>query len=117
MEIQTIKKQMKTYRITYEDLSKESGLSISTIKKIFSGVSQYPRIDTIKAIETAFLKLSPQWTEEEKATGVGSHPIVLSDEDAYRLNVLARAEEVLGKEFVDAHIKLLELATENATKK
>lgn len=58
-----------------------------------------------------------QWSENDIVQGVGSHPIVLSDEDSYRLNVLARAEEVLGKEFVDAHIKLLELATENALKK
>ena len=53
MEIQEIKAYMKENRITYDMLSEKSGLSISTIKKIFSGVSQYPRIDTIRAIERA----------------------------------------------------------------
>ena len=53
MEIQAIKKYMKDNHITYDELSKRSGLSISTIKKIFSGISQYPRIDTVQAIERA----------------------------------------------------------------
>lgn len=53
MEIQEIKKHMKNNRITYNDLSQMTGLSISTIKKIFSGISQYPRIDTIRTIERA----------------------------------------------------------------
>ena len=70
MEIQAIKKYMKDNHITYDELSKRSGLSISTIKKIFSGISQYPRIDTVQAIERALGLESPQWTEEERAQGV-----------------------------------------------
>lgn len=70
MEIQAIKKYMKDNHITYDELSKRSGLSISTIKKIFSGISQYPRIDTIQAIERALGLESPRWTEEERAQGV-----------------------------------------------
>lgn len=53
MEIQAMKKYMKENHITYEELAKRSGISISTIKKIFSGISQYPRIDTIRTIERA----------------------------------------------------------------
>jgi transcriptional regulator with XRE-family HTH domain len=53
MEIQEIKKYMKDNRITYNDLADMTGLSISTLKKIFCGVSQYPRIDTMQAIERA----------------------------------------------------------------
>lgn len=44
MEIQAIKKYMKENKITYDELAERSKLSISTIKKIFSGISQYPRI-------------------------------------------------------------------------
>ena len=40
MEIQEIKKYMKSNHITYEQLAQRSGLSISTIKKIFSGIAQ-----------------------------------------------------------------------------
>jgi transcriptional regulator with XRE-family HTH domain len=53
MDILEIKQYMKRNKITYEQLSERSQLSISTIKKIFSGISQYPRIDTMQAIERA----------------------------------------------------------------
>ena len=53
MDICEIKQYMKQNKITYEQLSERSQISISTIKKIFSGVSQYPRIDTMQAIERA----------------------------------------------------------------
>ena len=53
MEIQEIKAYMKSKCITYQDLADMTGISISTIKKIFSGVSLYPRIDTMQAIERA----------------------------------------------------------------
>lgn len=69
MEIQAIKKHMKDNHITYDELSKRSGLSISTIKKIFAGISQYPRIDTMQTIERA-LGLAPTFTDEERAQGV-----------------------------------------------
>ena len=117
MEIQQIKSYMKQNKITYEELSKKSNLSISTIKKIFSGISQYPRMDTMKTIENALGLNNVEFTEQEKKEfNLGDHKIALSDVDKYRLNVLARAEEVLGKEFVDAQIKLLEYATEKGMK-
>ena len=53
MDVQSIKNYMKINKITYDELAERSGLSISTIKKIFSGISQYPRIDTMQAIEKA----------------------------------------------------------------
>ena len=52
-QIQEIKTYMKANKITYDDLAERSGLSISTIKKIFAGISQYPRIDTITTIRNA----------------------------------------------------------------
>lgn len=53
MDIQEIKKYMRDNNITYEELSKKSNLSISTIKKVLAGISRYPRIDTMQAIERA----------------------------------------------------------------
>ena len=71
MEIQAIKQYMKEHHITYEELATRSKLSISTIKKIFSGISQYPRIDTMQAIEAALeLNRPNEWTEEDKANGI-----------------------------------------------
>lgn len=69
MEIQEIKAYMKAKKITYDELSAKSGLSISTIKKIFSGISQYPRIDTMQAIEKALgivQEDTPTYTEEQR---------------------------------------------------
>ena len=80
MEISAIKKYMKDQKITYDELATRSGLSISTIKKIFSGISQYPRIDTMKAIEDA-LGLSEKPKAKEEAAGMGAHGTVLSAEE------------------------------------
>lgn len=69
MDILLYKKILKQKKMTYEDLSKLSGLSLSCIRKIMSGAAQYPRIDTIEAIESA-LGLSSDITPEERAAGV-----------------------------------------------
>lgn len=53
MTIQEIKNYMKQQKITYEKLAEMTGLSVSTITKIFGGFAKYPRVDTIHAIEQA----------------------------------------------------------------
>ena len=72
MEIQAIKKYMKDNHITYDELAARSKLSISTIKKIFSGISQYPRIDTMQAIESALglNQATLEWTADDQAEGI-----------------------------------------------
>ncbi len=57
-----------------------------------------------------------EWTPDEIAQGVGNHAVVLSDEDSYRLDVLARAEETLGKPYVDGVIQLLEFNIQSTKK-
>lgn len=110
-------KTRKEQKITLEILSEKSGIALSTIKEIFRGKTATPRIDTVQAIERA-LGLAPTFTDEERALGLSdSHAVVLSDKDRQRLNALARAEEILGVEFVDAQIKLLEIAADTKAKK
>ena len=53
MSIDEIKQYLKQNKITYNKLAELTGLSISTIKKIFAGTSKYPRVDTIECIERA----------------------------------------------------------------
>ncbi len=53
MEINEIKKILKTRQITYEKLSSISGVPIQTIQKVFAGITKHPRIDTMQAIEKA----------------------------------------------------------------
>ena len=47
------KKQKKELKLTFEELSEKSGISISTLKNIFNGYTPDPRMETVKAIETA----------------------------------------------------------------
>ena len=53
MDIENIKKFMKEKKLTYDTLSKLSGIPLNTIKNIFRGKTQNPRIDTMQAIEKA----------------------------------------------------------------
>ena len=112
MEIQAIKKYLKENHITYEELAEKSQLSISTIKKIFSGISQYPRIDTMQAIENA-LGITSQWTEAEIAQGVGNHPVPLEQEELYWLDLLNRVKDKLGEKYLSAVLQMLEMSLQN----
>lgn len=69
-KIQYYKGYLKQKNITYEKLSEMSGIPLNTLKNIFRGKTEHPRIDTIQAIERALGIDSPQWTEEERAQGV-----------------------------------------------
>jgi transcriptional regulator with XRE-family HTH domain len=53
MTIQEIKEYLKLNKITYQDLSERSGIALNTLKNIFRGKTEHPRIDTMQAIETA----------------------------------------------------------------
>lgn len=83
MDIQQIKNIMKSQGITYEELSFMSNIPLNTLKNIFRGKTQNPRIDTMKAIEKAlgldnealtdisaeerdFIEVFRQLTEDEK---------------------------------------------------
>ena len=112
LDIVSYKNRKKELGMTFEDLSNLSGVPVQTLHNIFRGHTTTPRIDTVQAIERA-LGLAPTFTDEERALGLSdSHAIVLSDKDRYRFHVLSRADEILGEEFVDAQIKLLEIATD-----
>lgn len=53
LDIQRLKEAKKAKKITFDNLSVESGIPVSTIYDIFRGVTTSPRIDTIEAIEKA----------------------------------------------------------------
>jgi len=53
MTIQEIKAYMKANKITQIELAERSGLPLQTLRKIFCGNTQNPRIDTMQAIEHA----------------------------------------------------------------
>ena len=64
MNIETLKRRKKELKMTFEELSALSDVSISALKDIFRGDTPHPRIDTIQAIERA-LGISEQSYEEQ----------------------------------------------------
>lgn len=71
MDIERYKTILKKNKMTYEDLAKETGLSLGCIKRIMAGIAQFPRIDTIEAIERALgldnrTTTTPPTTEKEE---------------------------------------------------
>ena len=53
LEISEIKAYLRAHGITYAKLSEMTGLSVSTITKIFGGFAKYPRVDTLRLITNA----------------------------------------------------------------
>lgn len=87
MTILEIKSFMKTNKITYEMLSKKSGIPLTTLKYIFSGKTENPRIDTMRAIETA-LEIDTAWTSNDLTNGISL---------TKKVSITADEEEVLDK--------------------
>lgn len=50
-DLNTWKQRKRELKITLDDISKQTGISISTIKDIFRGATYAPRLDTVQAIE------------------------------------------------------------------
>lgn len=53
MTLDEIKNYLKVNKITYKELSEQSGVPESTLKNLFSGATTNPRISTMQAIERA----------------------------------------------------------------
>lgn len=72
MDIFKIKKALKDKHMTYANLSELTGIPIGTIKRLLSGVTVNPRIDTIEKIEEVLGfpssdMVSPYLTEQEES--------------------------------------------------
>ena len=80
MTIQEIKAYMKERKITQKQLSDMSGIPLQTLRKIFSGLTTSPRIDTMQAIETA-LGLSNDTAIPTELAGLIDAIATLTDEE------------------------------------
>lgn len=67
MTIEELKRQLKSKKITYKELSGLSQIPIQTIQKIFCGLTKNPRVDTMQAIEKALQVDS----DEERIKSIG----------------------------------------------
>ena len=50
MTIEEMKKRKREFGYTYEQISKLSNVPLGTVQKIFAGVTESPRYDTIAAL-------------------------------------------------------------------
>lgn len=111
IDVAAYKSKKKELGITFEELSKLSGVPVQTLHNIFRGHTTTPRIDTVQAIERALGIESPRWTDEERALGLSdNHLIALSDEDRELINLFAEAEEKLGKAYVRGVKQMVRIA-------
>ncbi len=53
MNLQLWKQRKKKLQLKYKDISKLSGVPLTTVKSIFLGYVTYPRIQNVEAIERA----------------------------------------------------------------
>ena len=75
--LESWKKRKKELKLTLEDISKTSGVGISTVKDIFRGVTTSHQIDTIQAIEQAL-----EINDEDMIKAIGGFQI---PEDKYAI--------------------------------
>lgn len=54
MTVEEMKRRKKILGYTYEKISGLSGVPLGTVQKIFSGVTESPRYDTLQALEKVF---------------------------------------------------------------
>lgn len=116
MNIALWKKRKKELHWTHDDLARESGISRRTIAGIFSGDPRYasPTLNTVEAIEKALGIENPtlEWTEEDKALGVGNHPTYLSERERKWMEL---GSEILRKKG-EAYYEMLEQMIESVIK-
>lgn len=119
MTVEQVKTYLKKNKITYQTLSEKSGIPIGTLKNIFSKCAINPRLDTMQAIEEALgLRDRLEWTDEEKALGVGRRAIYLSEDEFDWLELRSQVIEVQGENYLKTLIAMIKAGiTENSKKK
>jgi len=96
MTVEEMKRQKRMLGYTYDKIAELSGVPLGTVQKIFSGVTESPRYDTLQALEKAFKSQEGDRIEEAaamyRARQQGNYII----EDYYALPEDRRAELIDG---------------------
>lgn len=120
MNITLWQQRKKELGWSHDLLAEKSGISRRTIAGIFSGDPKYqsPTWNTINAIERALgLDNGAEWTDEEKALGVGDHPVKISDDEYKWLELRSELLRVMGEDYVKATESLLQAIIEKKDEK
>lgn len=108
MNIAEIKKYMKANKITQIELAEKSGIPLQTLRGIFSGKTQNPRIDTMESIRNA-LEIENTITAEERIIGASATKKIsitpIEDEMLYLFREIGRKH---GKQAQQALITVAE---------
>lgn len=113
--LQFYKARKKQLKLTNLQICELSGLPKRTVEDFFRGASANPRIDTVEAINKVLGIRSDadDWTEDEKAKGIGRHPIYLSDEEWEWQEIGSEILRIHGEEYY----KMLKATLTALTKK
>lgn len=119
MNLELWKQKKKELHFNYSIISEKSGVSKRTVEDIFRGFTKTPRIDTVQAIEEALGLSSPplEWSDEDKALGVGRHPTYLSEKEWRRLDAFNELERVKGEAFAEKMLIMIEEIAKTPDKK
>lgn len=112
VNIEAWNKARKQKKITLDDLAKQTAISISTIKDIFRGKTENPRIDTVQAIERA-LGISMEQPAEKVNSNAEDRPVALSQEDKEILEIFSEIKRIKGEAYCKILIIILRGIIEN----
>lgn len=113
MDIEYLKRAKKTKKMTLQQIADASGIPKRTVDDIFSGNTKNPRTDTLQAIENALgLTNRFEWTEEEKALGVGRRATYLSEDEWKWLELRSEILRIHGENYLNTLITMLSALTE-----
>lgn len=112
MNLELWKKQKKALNLTFEELAKKANIPKGSLQNIFAGYVPNPRIDTVEAIETALeIKNKFDWTDEEKALGVGRRATYLSEDEWEWLELRSEVIRTKGEDYLKTLIVMIDAVT------
>ncbi|MDE6504836.1 MAG: helix-turn-helix domain-containing protein [Clostridia bacterium] len=94
--------------MTLQQIADTSGIPKRTVDQIFSGKTTNPRVDTMQAIEQALGLSKPDWTDDEKALGVGRYATYLSEEETEWLELRSEVLRIKGEDYLKTLTEMIE---------
>ena len=96
MTIEEMKKRKRELGYTYEQISKMSNVPLGTVQKIFAGVTESPRYDTIAALSQIFQNDTVSCVQEAQSIYNVKRQGAYTLEDYYALPEEQRVELIDG---------------------
>lgn len=126
--MEALKKLRKDRKLNQSELANYLGISVSAYGNYELGQRE-PNIETLDKLAEFYdvsvdyligrtgVKESFEWSDEEKALGVGNHPTRLSDKEWEWLELRSEVIESCGEEYYASLVKMLRTLIESNKKK